>query len=43
MTRVRLGARRGMTTEAGEALDVATRLVRSDWPPWLRGYFALPA
>ena len=41
MTRVHLGARRGMTAEAGEALDVATRLVRPDWPPWLRGYLAL--
>ena len=30
-----------MTTEAGEALVVATRLVRPDWPPWLRGYLAL--
>ena len=41
MTRVHLGARRGMTAEAGEALDVATRLVRPDWPPWLRGYLAV--
>jgi predicted ATPase len=40
MTRVHIGARRGMTAEAGEALDAAKRLVRPDWPPWLRGYLA---
>ena len=40
-TRAIVGSRRGMTTEAAEALDVATRLVRSDWPPRLRGYLAL--
>ena len=37
ISRTIVGSRRGMTTETGEALDVATRLVRPDWPPWLRG------
>ena len=41
ISRTLVGLRRGMTSEAGEALDVATRLVRSDWPPWLRGRLAV--
>ena len=41
LTRVTIGVRRGMTAEAGEELDVAMRLVRPDWPPWLRGRLAL--
>ena len=41
ISRTIVGSRRGMTTEAGEALDVAKRLVRPDWPPWLRGRLAV--
>ena len=41
ISRAIVGSRRGMTTEVGEALDVATCLVRPDWPLWLRGRLAV--
>jgi tetratricopeptide (TPR) repeat protein len=40
VNRVVIGSRRGMTAEAGEALDKAARLVRPEWAPRLRGALA---